>query len=149
MLLQLLYLMVLDNLDLGFFEGLTDKDLQNGLHFEFVVEELIIQVLHLDLFVISLVVGNEDWTGWPIDVVVWLELSLIDHVVIVAQFIPRVLVLQIHQLLSLLLFFHHLLSSLIVFLPFVQTFQTLPFHHLFLFLFLDECWVWLHIHRDH
>ena len=86
----------------------------------------------------------------PIDVVVRLELLFINHVFVVAQLIPVVLILHVHDLSALVLFIlHHLHALLVVVLPLSYLLSPLLLHHRLLLLSLHQDGIGLHIDRDY
>jgi hypothetical protein len=102
------------------FYGLSNQDLKDGFYLKFKVKEVSVFVINLDLLIISLRVRHEDGRGGSVDVIVRLELVFIYHVLMVAEFLPRVLVLQFNHLSSVIFFLHNLLVPHIVFFPFLK-----------------------------
>jgi hypothetical protein len=85
----------------------------------------------------------------PIDVVVRLKLLFINHVFVVAQLIPVVLILHVHDLSALVLFIlHYLHAFLIIVLSLSYLLSSLLLYHRLLLLSLHQNGVGLHIDRD-
>ena len=107
-------LMLLDHLDPGLFETLADEDLENRLDLEVKVEEVWVDVLHLDGLIGALFVRDVRCTRWPINVVIRLYLRLVDHIVTIVQLDP--VMHRLHHLLLLLLLvdLRHLLLLLLL-----------------------------------
>ena len=76
-------LITLNHFDACLFKRLTHQDLQDGLNLEVEVKQVWIHVLNLDALVCALFIRNVNSRGRSIDVVIWLDLKLIDHPVVI------------------------------------------------------------------
>lgn len=85
---QLPLLVLLNSFNAGVLENFTDENLKNWLTFEVKVEEVQILVVHLDRFVIALLVGNKDGVWCSVNVVIGLNFVFINHVLVVTQIAP-------------------------------------------------------------
>ena len=98
-----------DHFDARLFECLANEHLKDGLYLLFVVKQIWIVVLDLDSLVCTLFVGDVLSLRGQVDVIVWLDLAFIDHVVAVIQLDPIVLGHHLDLLLLLLVHLHLLL----------------------------------------
>ena len=131
-------LMLLNHLNPGLLETLTDEYLENGLDLEVKVEEIGVDVLHLDGLIGALLIGDISCTWRPINVVIRLYLRLVDHIVTIVQLDP--VMHRLHHLLLLLLLvdLRHLLLLLLLRVGLVITaiFATVHLLHLLLLFLL-------------
>jgi hypothetical protein len=96
-----------------------------------------------------------------IDVVVRLQLVFVNHIVIITELFPSILVLKVSLLMPrLFIMLHHLHPSLLVLSPFLSAitifyrtyphlFVPLMLHHLLLLLPLKHHGIWLHVYHDY
>ena len=133
--------MLLNHLNPCLLQRLTNKHLQDWLHFKVVVEKVRVYILDLDGLIGAFFIGNVSRRGGPVDVVVWLDLGFIDHIVAIVEFNPVVhrllhllhlLLLGVHFLHLLLLL---LLRELVIILAIFSAIHLL-LHHLLLLLLL-------------
>ena len=129
-------LVSLDHLDASLFEGFADEDLENGLSLQVEVKEVRVYVVDLDGLICPLFIGDVSGRGRTIDIVVWLDKGLVDHVVAVVELEPIVLG-HLHLLLVHLR--HMLLLLRVALIVAVFTTVHLLLNHglLLLFLFLN------------
>ena len=81
-----------------------------------------------------------------VDVVVRFELLLVNHIFIVAELIPLILILHVHDLSSLIfLLLHHIHPLLVILLSLSNLLSSLILHHLLLLLALHHDGIGLHI----
>ena len=128
-----------DHLDSGLFETLAYEDLKNGLNFQVKVEEVRIDILNLNIFIVSLFVWNVGCTGRSVNVIIWLYLRLVDHVITIIKLNP--VMHRLHHLLLLLLLIdlcHLLLLLLLRVALLVDVFAPIHLHLLLLFLILSQ-----------
>lgn len=75
--------MFLDHLNSGMFDRFTNENLENWLDFVLVIEKIRVSVVYLSSFDLTLWVRNEYGVRGSIDVVVWLKIVFINHVLVV------------------------------------------------------------------
>jgi hypothetical protein len=100
------------------FQCFPYENLEDRLGFKLKIEEIIALVLYLDLLNLTFRVRHINRGRGSVDEIVRLQLVLIRHVLIVDQFIPLLLVLDLLVvplfLVLLLLLHHHLLFTSLV-----------------------------------
>lgn len=137
-----------NHFDSCIFNGFTNKDLKDWFNFIFVIKKIWISIEYLSYFVITLWIWNENSIWWSINEVVWLQLKLINHVLVIRELFPKVSTLHLSHLKVLMVLLHLLMSHVLlgtshshVILPLTKE----GFLHLLLF---NESWVWLHVDWD-
>lgn len=156
---ELLLFEILNDFDASMFKTLSNEHLQDWLSFQVEIKQVKVLINHLNLFVFTLSVGDENGVRSSVDIVIWLNVGFINHVFVITElshnFVTHLLLLHVHLLLLLhlklhLLVVHHLASILVLLLLFeLLLFHLLVTDHLHLsatFVFLDLLLL-LHHHR--
>lgn len=160
-------LVLLNHFNPSLLQRLTNKHLQDRLHFQVVVEKVRVYILNLDALISALFIRNVSRRGRPVDVVVWLDLGLINHIVAIVEFNPVVhwllhllhLLLRVHLLHLLLLLLlrelvvvvavfsavHLLLHHLLLLLLLLHFLKPIPACGSCFFLLFNTRGVWLHV----
>ena len=149
-------LVSLDHLNSGLLQCLADQNLEDWLHLKAVIEQIRVVIHHLDCLIVALLVrdvsrrwlkktlemsqrhfskgqvGQRGGTTYrSVDVIIWLDAALIDHVVAVIEFLPVVHGLHLHLLLLIHVLHLLLLVHLVVVVALIAP---LLLHSLFLIL---------------
>lgn len=159
---KLCLLELFNSLNTSMLKHFSNEHLQNRLHFEVEIEKVKILINHLDLFVLSLSIWNENCIRGSVNIVVRFNVIFVNHVLVVTQITPNSFRLSLLHVLDLLLL-HLLLAWLLPFHPFhlpifhVLLFELLVPNHVHLvaslgffdhLLLLHHHWVWLHVDRN-
>ena len=81
----------LDHLNASLLESFADEDLEDWLSLQVEVKEVRVYVVDLDGLVCPFLIGDVGGRGWSVDVEVWLDIGLVNHVVAVVELKPIVL----------------------------------------------------------
>jgi hypothetical protein len=85
-------------------ECLADKDLQDWLGLDSEVKETLLDIVELNSLVVSFFIGNILSGWWLVNIIIARHCSLIDHVVVILERDPVVLLVSLrHGALELLL----------------------------------------------
>lgn len=114
MLSQYCVFMLLNDFNPSLLETLADEHLKDRLSLKVKIEEIWVDILHLNCLIIALFIRNISRTWWSINVIIRFNLRLINHIVTIVQFNP--IMHRLHHLLLLLLLvdLSHLLLLLLL-----------------------------------
>jgi len=114
---HLLFFVLFDDFHPCVFQSFSNEHFKNGLGFQFEIEQVVVLVKYLNVFIVSFGIGDVNWSWGSIDVEVGFELSFISHIIVVFEVFPLLLLLHlvVHDLFFLLLL---LLAHHSFFLPF-------------------------------
>ena len=150
MLLELKVFILFNNFNSGVFDRFTNKHLQNRFNFVFIIKQISISVKNLSLFYFTFRIWNQNGIWRSINIIVRLNVVLIDHVLMITQFLPQISTLHLLSLHIKLIAFLQLLLSEFFLLSSPSHFFLSLTHICFLhLLFFYQSWIWLHINRNY